>query len=178
MGVVYRARDLKLNRDVALKVLPPDRQFDAGRRPGFIREAQAAAATKHPNIAVIYDIDESDCVGSIAMELVEGERLNDVLSRGRLPLDSGPHHCAGCSTRAGRAPTTESVLHRDMKPSNIVLTRDGHPKIIDFGIAKLLSESSDAGDRVRTLTVNETTAGRVLGTLNYMAPEQGAGRTG
>ena len=175
MGVVYRARDLKLNRDVALKVLPPHRRFDADRRARFTREAQAAAATKHPNIAVIYDIDESDGVVFIAMELVEGERLSDVLGRGGLPLDRALDIALDVARGLASA-HDRGVLHRDMKPANIVLTRDGHPKIIDFGIAKLLSESSDAGDRVRTLTLNETTAGRVLGTLNYMAPEQARGQ--
>ena len=174
MGVVYRARDLKLNRDVALKVLPPHGRFDAARRARFTREAQAAAATKHPNIAVIYDIDESDGVVFIAMELVEGERLSDVLGRGGLPLDRALDIALDVARGLASA-HDRGVLHRDMKPANIVLTRDGHPKIIDFGIAKLLSESSDAGDRVRTVTLNETTAGRVLGTLNYMAPEQARG---
>ena len=139
------------------------------------REAQAAAATKHPNIAVIYDIDESDGVVFIAMELVEGERLSDVLGRGGLPLDRALDIALDVARGLASA-HDRGVLHRDMKPANIVLTRDGHPKIIDFGIAKLLSESSDAGDRVRTLTLNETTAGRVLGTLNYMAPEQARGQ--
>ena len=175
MGVVYRARDLKLNRDVALKVLPPDRRFDADRRARFTREAQAAAATKHPNIAVIYDIDESDGVVFIAMELVEGERLSDVLGRGGLPLDRALDIALDVARGLASA-HDRGVLHRDMKPANIVLTRDGHPKIIDFGLAKLLSESSEAGDRVRTLTLNETPEGRVLGTLNYMAPEQARGQ--
>ena len=175
MGVVYRARDLKLNRDVALKVLPPHRRFDTNRRARFTREAQAAAATKHPNIAVIYDIDEADGVVFIAMELVEGEPLSDVLGRGGLPLDRALDIALDVARGLASA-HDRGVLHRDMKPANIVLTRDGHPKIIDFGIAKLLSESSDAGDRVRTVTVNETTAGRVLGTLSYMAPEQARGQ--
>lgn len=105
MGVVYRARDLKLNRDVALKVLPPHRQFDTGRRARFTREAQAAAATKHPNIAVIYDIDESDGVVFIAMELVEGEPLSDVLGRGGLP-SIGPSALRWMSPAGSRAPTT------------------------------------------------------------------------
>jgi serine/threonine protein kinase len=175
MGVVYRARDLKFNRDVALKVLPPHRRFDANRRARFTREAQAAAATKHPNIAVIYDIDESDGVVLIAMELVEGEPLSDVLDRGGLPLDRALDIALDVARGLASA-HDRGVLHRDMKPANIVLTRDGHPKIIDFGIAKLLSESSDPGDRLRTLTLNETPTGRVLGTLNYMAPEQARGQ--
>ena len=148
MGVVYRARDLKLNRDVALKVLPPHGRFDAARRARFTREAQAAAATKHPNIAVIYDIDESDGVVFIAMELVEGEPLRDVLSRGGLPLDWALA-IARDVARGLASAHDRGVLHRDMKPANIVLTRDGHPKIIDFGIAKLLSESGDAESGLR-----------------------------
>jgi predicted Ser/Thr protein kinase len=175
MGVVYRARDLRLNRDVALKVLPPHRRFDADRRARFTREAQAAAATKHPNIAVIYDIDESDGVVFIAMELVEGEPLSDVLGRSGLPFDRALDIALDVARGLASA-HDRGVLHRDMKPANIVLTRDGHPKIIDFGIAKLLSESSDAEGRVRTLTLNETTAGRVIGTLSYMAPEQARGQ--
>ena len=145
MGVVYCARDLKLNRVVALKVLPPDRGFDAGRRARFTREAQAAAATKHPNIAVIYDIDESDGVVFIAMELVEGEPLSGILSRGGLPLERALDIALDVARGLASA-HDRGALHRDMKPANIVLTRDGHPKIIDFGIAKLLSESSEAED--------------------------------
>jgi formylglycine-generating enzyme required for sulfatase activity/dienelactone hydrolase/predicted Ser/Thr protein kinase len=175
MGEVYRARDLKLNRDAAVKVLPPHRRFDAARRARFTREAQAAAATKHPNIAVIYDIDESDGVVFIAMELVEGEPLSDVLGRGGVPLDRALDIALDVARGLASA-HDRGVLHRDIKPANIVLTRDGHPKIIDFGIAKLLSESSDAGDRVRTLTLNETPTGRVLGTPTYMAPEQARGQ--
>ena len=108
------------------------------------------------------------------MELVEGEPLSDVLSRGGLPLDRALD-IARDVARGLASAHDRGVLHRDMKPANIVLTRDGHPNIIDFGIAKLFSESGDAGDRVRTVTVDETTAGRAVGTLNYMAPEQARG---
>ena len=137
MGVVYRARDVKLNRDVARKVLRPELVADEARKRRFVQEAQAAAALKHANIAVVYEIDDVDDVTFIGMELIEGEKLSDVLARKRLPL-SRALTIAIEVTDGLSAAHEKGIVHRDLKPANIMMTEDGHPKIIDFGLAKLV----------------------------------------
>ena len=171
MGIVYKALDPKLNREVALKVLPPELVSDPERKRRFVREAQAAATLKHPNIGVIYEIDEVDGVDFIAMELIEGEKLRDVLQRERLPVA----RCLELSSEVAEGLALahdKGIVHRDLKPGNIMVTELGHPKIIDFGLAKLVeplaSESSGASTALR----NESSGGKVLGTLSYMSPEQ------
>ena len=172
MGVVYRATDTRLNRDVALKVLPEELTHDADRRRRFLKEAQAASALEHPHIAVIYEADEVDGRAYIAMELIRGDKLSDVLKRGRLPvarvLDIGAEVAAGLARAHDKG-----VVHRDLKPANVMINDEGRAKIIDFGIAKLIEIAAQDGGA--TKTSHDTAAGVVLGTMTYMSPEQARG---
>ncbi|TDI47304.1 MAG: serine/threonine protein kinase [Acidobacteria bacterium] len=174
MGIVYRARDVKLNREVALKVLPPELVSDSGRKRRFVQEAQAAAALKHPNIAVVHEIDEDDGVTFIAMELVEGELLSDALKDGALPTERVLELAADIGRGLARAHES-NIVHRDLKPGNVVLTRDGQPKIIDFGLAKLLERAGGAESEAATAIKGATEPGQVVGTVAYMSPEQARG---
>ena len=174
MGEVYRARHLKLGRDDAIKVLPDQLASDPVRRKRFEREARSASSLNHPNIVTIYDIDEQDGTHYIAMELIEGRTLRERLREGALPkpeiLTLGAQIAEGLA-KAHAA----GIVHRDLKPENIMITNDGRVKILDFGLAKLVTQREDAeGDLT---TVEQTTqAGVVLGTVPYMSPEQAAGR--
>jgi formylglycine-generating enzyme required for sulfatase activity/dienelactone hydrolase/predicted Ser/Thr protein kinase len=176
MGIVYRAIDTRLNREVALKVLPPELGSDPERRRRLVQEAQAAAALKHPNIAVIYEVDESEGTTFVAMELIEGEKLGDLLDRGRLPRERALRIASEVASGLARA-HDNGVLHRDLKPGNVVLDADGRAKIIDFGLAKLLAGTSAARSEEITSVQNETEPGRILGTVAYMSPEQARGET-
>jgi tetratricopeptide (TPR) repeat protein/predicted Ser/Thr protein kinase len=173
MGVVYRGRDTRLNRDVALKVLPPDLVADAERRARFVQEAQAASALEHPHIAVIHEIDEVGGISFIAMELLRGDKLSDLTARGALApgraLDLGIEIAEGLAKAHDKG-----IVHRDLKPSNVMLTEDGHAKIIDFGLAKLVDALSGDGDG-ETKIQHQTDPGVVLGTASYMSPEQATG---
>ena len=173
MGVVYRARDVRLNREVALKVLPPDLVADPERRARFVQEAQAASSIEHPHIAVIHEIDEVDGVSFIAMELVRGEQLSDLIARGPLPASRALDLAVEIAEGLARA-HDKGVVHRDLKPANVMLSEDGHAKIIDFGLAKLVGALS-GDDAAQTVIKNETDPGVVLGTVTYMSPEQTRG---
>jgi len=172
MGVVYRATDTRLNRDVALKVLPDDLTHDPDRRRRFLTEAQAASALEHPHIAVIHGVDEVDGLAYIAMELIRGEKLSDLLTRQRLPATRSLELAAEIASGLARA-HEKGIVHRDLKPANVMVTEDGHAKIIDFGIAKLIETAAVAG--AATETGRDTGAGVVLGTMTYMSPEQARG---
>jgi serine/threonine protein kinase/tetratricopeptide (TPR) repeat protein/TolB-like protein len=172
MGIVYRATDTRLNRDVALKVLPDDLTHDADRRRRFVQEAQAASAIEHPHVAVIYDADEADGHTFIAMELIRGEKLSELLSRQRLSVARALE--LGAEVAAGLAKAHEKqIVHRDLKPANVMVTDEGHSKIIDFGIAKLIETATDP--TAHTVTGQNTDIGVVLGTMTYMSPEQTRG---
>jgi tetratricopeptide (TPR) repeat protein/predicted Ser/Thr protein kinase len=173
MGIVYRATDTRLNRDVALKVLPDDLTHDSDRRRRFLQEAQAASVLEHPHIAVIYEADEVGGRAFIAMELIRGEKLSDLLKRGRPPVARVLELAAEAASGLARA-HDKGVVHRDLKPANIMISEDGHAKIIDFGIAKLIEIAADAG---ATKTSHDTAAGIVVGTMTYMSPEQARGDT-
>src|SRR4029450_2652670 len=169
MGVVYRATDTRLNRDVALKVLPDDLTNDPDRRRRFVQEAQAASAIEHPHVAVIYDADEADGHTFIAMELIHGEKLSDLLARQRLPVARALE--IGAEVAAGLAKAHEKqIVHRDLKPANVMVTDEGHAKIIDLGIAKLIETATDPS--AHTVVSPNTDVGVVLGTMTYMSPEQ------
>ena len=175
MGVVYRARDTRLGRTVALKVLHDD---DPDRLRRLDREARAAAALSHPNIVQIYDVGVAAPEAGehyVVMEYVEGETLRDRLAGGPLPipelLDLGAQ-LAGGLARAHRA----GIVHRDLKPENLVVNGDGLLKILDFGLAKELPAPLGDLDDKETLTRHATQAGMLLGTLEYMSPEQASGR--
>ena len=181
MGVVHRARDTRLQRPVALKILKPELVADPARKSRFIIEAQSAAAVTHPAIASIYDIDEADGTMFIAMEYIEGRTLGRLIAEGELDLQGAVeigHQIAEGLARAHEA----KIVHRDIKSDNIMVTRDGHAKLLDFGLAKLL-EPGRMDDEIpaevsRTLTRErvQTIAGTVMGTTNYMSPEQARGR--
>jgi eukaryotic-like serine/threonine-protein kinase len=173
MGVVYRAIDVRLNREVALKVLPPELVADQGRRTRFVQEAQAASALEHPHIAVIHEIDEADGISFIAMELVRGEKLSDLIARGALPAARSLDLAAQVAEGLARA-HDKGILHRDLKPANVMLTDDGHAKIIDFGLAKLV-EPVGGDSNQHTVLKAETDPGMVVGTVSYMSPEQARG---
>jgi len=165
MGVVYRAHDERLDRDVALKVLPEGSLADEGARRQFRQEAQALARLNHPNIATIFDFDSQQNTDFLAMELLTGQTLVDKLRPG--PLPQGAVIQFGIQIAGGLAAAhTQGILHRDLKPANLGLTADGRVKILDFGLAKLLAPGPDDA------TQTATGAGWVKGTIPYMAPEQ------
>jgi len=165
MGVVYKAEDTKLRRTVALKFLPPELTRDSEAKERFIHEARAAAALNHPNICTIHEIDESEGQFFIAMEYVEGESLKDVIE-GNLPkvlnfreaLDLASRVADGLNEAHGKG-----IIHRDIKPDNIMITSKGQAKIMDFGLAKLRGQTK------------LTREGTTLGTVAYMSPEQARG---
>jgi eukaryotic-like serine/threonine-protein kinase len=173
MGVVYRAVDLNLGREVALKVLPDELLHDRGRRERLVQEARAAAVLEHPHIGVIHEVGESDGVTFIAMELIRGEKLSDALSRAPLPQPRALALAAEIAEGLSRA-HEKGIIHRDLKPANIIVTEDGHAKIIDFGLAKLIEP---VREDAATASIHgpRTDAGVVLGTAAYMSPEQARG---
>jgi serine/threonine protein kinase len=176
MGIVYRGRDEKLGRDVALKVLPPDVVARPDRRERFLREARAAAAVVHPAIATIFEVGTARDVPFIAMELIRGRTLRD-LPRSPPPTvaEIVPIAIAEGLSRAHKA----GVVHRDLKPENVMLDADGAPKILDFGVARVVdseaeTRTSDHG-RDTHMTSQGTPTGAVVGTPLYMSPEQARG---
>jgi len=173
MGVVYRARDLNLGREVALKVLPEDLVRDPARRERLLHEARAAASLEHPHIAVIHAVGEADGVTFIAMELIRGEKLSDVLQRGALPQKRALDLAAEVAEGLARA-HEKGIVHRDLKPANVMVTEDGHAKIIDFGLAKLVEPIAD-NSVTATVQTPRTDPGLVMGTVAYMSPEQARG---
>ncbi len=174
MGEVYRARDTRLNRDVALKILPGEFAGNADRRRRFEREAQLASSLNHPNIVVIHDIGESGGVHFMTMEYVEGETLADRLREGPLPAALAADLAGQIADGLARAHGA-GVIHRDLKPSNIMVTVDRRVKVLDFGLAKLL-DRGDIGNEVTALPDAFSTPGVLLGTAAYMSPEQARGR--
>lgn len=175
MGVVYRARDTKLDRPVALKVLPPELMRSEERRRRFVQEARAASAVNHPAIAPIYEIGEDGELTFIAMEYIDGSTLRQLISRGELDIPSAIE--VGIQVADALATAHEAgIIHRDIKSDNIMVTKDGHPKILDFGLAKLLDlDTNDDPDATRLDSMAMTQAGVVLGTVAYMSPEQARG---
>jgi serine/threonine protein kinase len=178
MGEVYRARDTKLDRDVAVKVLPPVFANDPERRPRFEREARTLASLNHPNIAHIYGVEETDGHVAIVMELVEGEDLAARIARGPLTwTDARP--IARQIAEALDAAHERGIIHRDLKPANIRITPDETVKILDFGLAKAVAGTDTAAqDAVLSPTVTSpsTRVGTIVGTAAYMAPEQAKGK--
>jgi serine/threonine protein kinase/tetratricopeptide (TPR) repeat protein len=174
MGEVYRAKDLRLGREVALKVLPAEVAAHPGRLARFEREARTVAGLNHPNIVVLYSVEDEDETRFLTMELVEGRSLDQHLGPGGLPLarvlDIGI-----ALADALVAAHEKRVIHRDLKPANVMLTREGRVKVLDFGLAKLAAEDngSDLGEtQAATVTTPISTAGQMMGTVPYMAPEQ------
>ncbi len=178
MGVVYRAQDEKLQRLVALKVLPPDRLADEEHRLRFLREARTAAAVTHPNIATVHEIDEADGVVFIAMEMVDGKPLRELIGGKPLPLREAIRLAVEIAEGLSAAHDAK-VIHRDLKPENVIVTPGGRVKLLDFGLAKVFEEESasdrDEASRLATISREMTQAGRVMGTAAYMSPEQARG---
>jgi Protein kinase domain len=178
MGQVYRARDTKLNRDVALKVLPDSVASDPDRLARFTREAQTLASLNHPNIAHIHGLEESRGVRALVMELVEGDDLSQRISRGAIPLDEALP-IARQVAEALEAAHEQGIIHRDLKPANIKVRPDGTVKVLDFGLAKAIEPAaamSPSMSMAPTLkTPAMTLAGTILGTAAYMSPEQARG---
>src|SRR5262245_16776622 len=178
MGEVYRARDTKLNRDVAIKVLLSTVANDADRLARFSREPQVLAALNHPNIAHIHGLEDSAGVPALVMELVEGPTLADRIAQGALPVEEALP-IARQIAEALEAAHHIGIIHRDLKPANIKVRADGTVKVLDFGLAKALdpagASSADATISP-TLSLHATQTGVILGTAAYMSPEQARGK--
>ena len=171
MGEVYRARDPRLGRDVAVKVLPVSFAADTERLRRFEQEARAVAALNHPNILAIYDIGTREGAPFIVSELLEGESLRKRLSGAALPVRKAIEYAVQIAQGLAAAHET-GIVHRDLKPENVFVTRDGRVKILDFGLAKLMQPEHEGAETIS----HQTEAGVVLGTVGYMSPEQVRGK--
>jgi serine/threonine-protein kinase len=176
MGEVYRARDPRLGRDVALKVLPPAFAGDPERMARFHREAQMLASLNHPNVAQIYGVEQAGALQALVMELVEGPTLAEQIAGGAIPWEQALA-LARQIADALDAAHEKGIVHRDLKPANIKITPQGTVKVLDFGLAKALSDEAAGGDATQspTLGLAATRAGVILGTAGYMSPEQARG---
>lgn len=172
MGRVYRATDATLGRDVAIKILPPELATASDRLYRFEQEAKSASALNHPNILAIYDVGTADGSSYIVSELLEGETLRDRLLSGVIPLKKTIDY-AQQILRGLAAAHAKGIIHRDLKPENLFITKEGHVKILDFGLAKLVSPISEFTSEPEADTVRlKTRPGVVMGTVGYMSPEQ------
>ncbi|HKD16943.1 MAG TPA: protein kinase [Thermoanaerobaculia bacterium] len=174
MGEVYRAKDPRLGREVAIKVLPATFSQDADRLHRFEQEARAAGILNHPNITAVHDIGSANGSPYIVTELLEGETLRARLSTGAIPVRKAIEYAVQIAKGLAAA-HEKGIVHRDLKPENLFLTRDGRVKILDFGLAKLKPETVESG-QTDMQTISGTQPGVVLGTMGYMAPEQVRGR--
>src|SRR6516164_7132149 len=177
MGEVYRAKDVKLGREIAIKVLPASVGDDRARRQRFEQEARSASALNHPNILTIYDINEADGALYIAMELVDGKTLRELLASGE-PLPTKRLLDLAVQIAEGLAKAhSAGIVHRDLKPENLMVSKDGYVKILDFGLAKL-TETGPTQDQsaLPTAIAAPTEPGTVMGTVGYMSPEQASGQ--
>src|SRR6516164_8078408 len=179
MGEVYRARDTKLGRDVALKILPISFTNDPERVARFHREAQVLASLNHPHIAQIYGLEEANGAQFLVLELVDGESLDKRIARGRISVDEALG-IAKQTAEALEAAHEKGIIHRDLKPANIALTKEGSVKVLDFGLAKAVETTSGLAEAMNSPTITSpammTGIGVILGTAAYMSPEQAKGR--
>src|SRR6202521_2035833 len=171
MGEVYRARDTHLGRSVAIKILPAAFSADSDRLRRFEEEARSASALNHPNIVTIHELGQDGSTHYIAMELVEGKTLRDLLASGLLPMRKAIEIAAQVADGLTKAHEA-GITHRDLKPENLMVSNDGSVKILDFGLAKLASPRRGRSDMS---TTSLTSSGLVLGTVGYMSPEQAGG---
>ena len=173
MGEVYRAKDSKLGRDVAIKVLPEEFAKDADRVARFQREAKLLASLNHPNIAAIHGMEESDGTHFLVLELVEGETLADQIKKGPIPVEEALK-LALQMAEALEAAHEKGVIHRDLKPANIKVTPEGQVKVLDFGLAKAYAGEREQVNLSNSPTLSDaaTQQGVILGTAAYMSPEQ------
>jgi serine/threonine-protein kinase len=185
MGVVYKATDEKLKRPIALKVLGERYLFDDRNKQLLLREARSAAAVSHPNIASIHDVHDTGDIAFIAMEFIDGQSLRALLEKGPLPPREALGHALAIAAGLARAHAAK-IVHRDLKADNVMLTRDGHVKILDFGLAKPVQgelpepilpegDAPSGGAERSTSFVHSTAPGRIVGTPAYMSPEQARG---
>src|SRR3989475_1752575 len=184
MGEVYLAQDTKLDRRVALKILPADVASNRERMERFIREAKSAAALSHPNIAQIFEIGDDDQTHFIAMEFIDGATLREKIHQEHSELRKLLRYLQHVAEGLAKAHAA-GIVHRDLKPDNIMITRDGHAKILDFGLAKLNEpqmmgavEGEEFGDAATAIMQQQSTPGVIMGTVGYMSPEQAQGKTG
>jgi hypothetical protein len=179
MGEVYRARDTKLGRDVAIKVLPDEFGQDEERLRRFQREAKVLASLNHPNIAAIYGLEEEDDTHYLVLELVPGETLAERIARGPIPVEEALEIATKIADALEEA-HERGIVHRDLKPANVKLTEGGKIKVLDFGLAKAFAEEGAEGDAATsmspTITRDATRVGVILGTAAYMSPEQAKGK--
>jgi predicted ATPase/predicted Ser/Thr protein kinase len=173
MGEVYRARDARLGRIVAIKILPAEFAADSDRLGRFEREARSASALNHPNIVTIYDLGKEGSTHYIAMELIEGKTLRELLAAGSLPIRKAIEIAAQVAEGLAKAHEA-GIAHRDLKPDNLMITDDGFIKILDFGLAKLVSPSGEQSGE-QTMSGWQTQPGGITGTVQYMSPEQASG---
>src|SRR5438552_5576638 len=183
MGEVYLAEDLRLHRKVALKILPAEVAADRDRMRRFEQEATAAAALNHPHIAHIYEIGESEGVNFIAMEFIDGVTLRDKIHRDKAPLGKLLKYLIQVAEGLSKAHSA-GVVHRDLKPDNIMITGDDYAKILDFGLAKLVepqrpfdSSGTGSSEIATAVMAQQSIPGMVMGTVGYMSPEQAQGKT-
>jgi eukaryotic-like serine/threonine-protein kinase len=180
MGEVYLAQDTKLDRQVALKILPADLAANQDRMRRFVQEAKAAAALTHPNIATIHEIGEADGVNFIAMEFIDGATLREKIHQKQTDLRKLLRYLQHVAEGLAKAHAA-GIVHRDLKPDNIMITRDGHAKILDFGLAKLIEQQPmtgvDSSEVATAVMPQHSTPGTVMGTFGYMSPEQAQGKT-
>jgi len=177
MGVVWKARDTRLDRFVALKFLPAAKMSDPERKRRFVQEARAASALNHPNIITIYEIDQADGADFIAMEFVPGKALDRLISRKGLRLNEALLYAIQIADALAAAHAA-GIVHRDLKPGNVMVTENGCAKVLDFGLAKLI-ERGGVSELARTETIEQapkTEEGIVVGTVSYMSPEQAEGK--
>jgi serine/threonine protein kinase len=178
MGEVYRAEDMNLDRQVAIKVLPDIFSGDSERLARFEREAKLLASLNHSNIAAIFGLEQTESKRFLVLELVEGETLAQRIAKGPLPIDEALDVCRQIAEGL-EAAHEKGVIHRDLKPANVKITPEGKVKVLDFGLAKALQGETSAADASKspTLTDQMTRPGVILGTAAYMSPEQAKGRT-
>jgi len=175
MGELYRARNLKLGREAAIKILPEELASDPERLKRFEQEARSASALNHPCIVTVYDIDQHKSIHYIAMELVEGTTLTDLLRRRELPLGKAVASAIQIADGMSRA-HGKGIVHRDLKPDNVMVTEDGRVKILDFGLAKLVEPGDWRETPTREFGQPETRDHQIVGTVPYMSPEQAEGK--
>jgi eukaryotic-like serine/threonine-protein kinase len=173
MGEVYRAKDTRLGRDAAIKVLPEALEKDADRLRRFEQEARTIAALNHPNILGIHDIGTHESAPFLVSELLDGETLREKIDTGSLPVKRAIEYGLGIAQGLAAA-HNKGIVHRDLKPENVFITHDGRVKALDFGLAKLV-QREESGVTAKTLTSPGTLPGVVMGTIGYMSPEQVAG---
>src|SRR5215468_6469894 len=181
MAEVYRARDTRLGRDIALKVVNESLAGSPDLARRFEQEARLAGSLNHPNVVAVYDVGLHEGIPYLVTELLQGELLRHRLSRGRIPLQTALDWAAQIAHGLAAA-HAKGVIHRDVKPDNVFISSDGHVKLLDFGIAKLLAEAHDGGPRglledTVAPTGIATQTGSVLGTPGYMSPEQVRGES-